>query len=429
MNTLGFARALRCMACLMALWAVGGCASLDRSLSGMALSHNQTLDEIERGNLLLNVLRAADREPMSFTTLSYVSGNGSVGGSGSANSGSGRLLGLINGISSGASLSVNQGFGYSMTSLDNEQFNRSFLADIPLDRLLFLSEGTSLDNHVLYTLTIKRLLVAGSKQDTVPDDLLQNKVSPAQWDTFQTALARVMALGLSMEMAITETPVGPLLSRDEATYQLSSVVSSWNPSVWGVPQAGTARPLIKRVANPAGEGDRTYQLVMVGERPRFCYVPPNIRAWPAGEEKLCRTTGADVAWRQARSRSSAVPSRPAGLVAEVDWELVDLRSPREVFQFVGDVVRLQMEHPARVWMVGDAQVDPARAPRPLFSVVCSEQPSPSDALAKTQHRGRYCHVPRNDGSHSATVLQYLALLFTMSKVPGAIPASPGVVIR
>lgn len=422
------------IACVAGL---SGCASMDRSFESMAVSHNQTLDQIERSNLLQNILRASDHLPISFTTVSYVSGNGSVGASVNASNSFGRLLHFITGVGVGGGLNVNQGFGYSLSTLDNELFTRSFLADVPMDRLHFLSEGTNLDNLVLYTLVIKRLH-RGTVDVAQRSSLVTNDVQPQAWNVFQGLLSPEMGKGLSMEMAPQETPVGPTLSRDEATFQLSTVIGGWNPSAWGPPQAGAARPVIKELPRKSSDADRSYQLVMVADVPRFCYTPPDVQSWAHDLKDLCRHTGAAERVQRLRDREAGAhgAARAAGAVSQspgtatplpVDWSLTDRRSPREVFYFVGQIVRAQLDRPGLMWRIGDPS-SPSGA-RPLFNVVCADKPPAVATLAWTPYNGRICYVPRGDGSHSADVLQYLSLLVTMSKVPGAIPASPGVIIR
>jgi hypothetical protein len=421
------------------LLSLSGCASLDQSFVPMAVSHNQTLDQIERSNLLLNILRAADEQPISFTAVSYVSGNGSVGGSVNASNGFGHLLNLITGVSASGGLNVNQGFGYSLVTLDNEQFTRNFLADIPMDRLYFLSEGTHLDNTVLYTLVIQQLYRTPAATKGSP--LVSNLVQPHAWAAFQGLLAHAMTKGLSMELAPVETPVGPPLSRDEATYQVGTVINGWNPAAWGPPQAGAARPLIKQLPGAGGNSDRPFQLVMLADLPRFCYAPATFHSWPHADEHLCRNTlaarrsrrledrnGGEAAAQQGPGTGTGSPvavSTAAPL--PLDWPLTSRRSPREVFYFLGQIVRAQFDRPGHRWQVGDPSV--AAGTRPLFNVVCADKPPSQEPLAMAPFKGQTCYVPRNDGSHSADVLQYLALLVTLSKVSGAIPASPGVVIR
>jgi hypothetical protein len=112
------------------------------------------------------------------------------------------------------------------------------------------------------------------------------------------------------------------------------------------------------------------------------------------------------------------------------WRDVTIRSPREVFQFVGEVVRSQLDNPAQVWRVGDPQQPGAAAPKALFTVSCGASSSGGDAvLAEAIYRGQICQVPRGDNSHSAEVMQLLSLLVTLSKVQGALPTSPTLLIK
>ena len=63
-----------------------------------------------------------------------------------------------------------------------------------------------------------------------------------------------------------------------------------------------------------------------------------------------------------------------------------------------------------------------------MTVICDRKPD-TDPLAEVRYRGRDCHIPRDDGSHSAHVMQYLALFITLSKVAGAVPSSPAVLVK
>lgn len=101
----------------------------------MAVTYNDTMDQIERNTALLNMLRAGDDLPMAFTALSYVSGNGSL--SGGMSGGESLSLSSFSSRSYNANLnlSVNRGFSFTLNSLDNEQFMRGFLEEMPLDKL------------------------------------------------------------------------------------------------------------------------------------------------------------------------------------------------------------------------------------------------------------------------------------------------------
>ncbi len=51
------------------------------------------------------------------------------------------------------------------------------------------------------------------------------------------------------------------------------------------------------------------------------------------------------------------------------------------------------------------------------------------AMATATYRGQTDQVPRSDQSHSAEVMQMLSLLVTLSKVQGALPTSPAVLLK
>lgn len=411
-------------------WAfvVSGCASLSPSLSQMSVSHNESLDRIERNTLLMNVLRAAERMPLNFTVLSNVSASGSLapgltgGLSGNWTLGQG-------GVSSPYSVNLNMSpradFTFYLNPLDNEQFMRGFLAHIPQEKLLFLSQGTSVTKSLLWT------LVASRASNEWPDgrrEVLSNVVNAAEWNAFQQAVAWAQQWGLAMEQAAEEAPVGPRISRSEALMQLPSIINAWNGPPFGggsSSNAAFARPMIREVGgtDPA----RTHQVVMVSQRTRFCFEPGDVSQWSQSSDLLCRHTGAQERFERAaaQGRARAPQAQPTGR-----WRDVDIRSPREVFQFVGDVVRAQLENSSRVWRVGDPAQPDAVAQKALFTVRCGASALPGDqVLAEASYRGQICQVPRDDSSHSAEVLQLLSLLVTLSKVQGALPISPTLLVK
>ena len=89
---------------------LSGCAALDRSLVTMAVSHNDTLDQIDRNTALLNILRAADEQPLSFTTISYLGGNGSISAGGSLSESRRNFLSGVTSLNESLFFNLNQGF-------------------------------------------------------------------------------------------------------------------------------------------------------------------------------------------------------------------------------------------------------------------------------------------------------------------------------
>jgi hypothetical protein len=50
-------------------------------------------------------------------------------------------------------------------------------------------------------------------------------------------------------------------------------------------------------------------------------------------------------------------------------------------------------------------------------------------IATTSYQGTSYHVPLSQSGYSARVFDLLSVMGTMNKIPGSIPASPGVLIR
>lgn len=392
------------------------CASLDRSMVSMAVNHNETVDQVERNTLLLNILRAADEQPLTFTALSFIGGNSSLG--------AGLNVSGFDPYSASTGLNVSAGFSYSLSTLDNEQFMRSFLSDLPFDRLYFLHEGTGLENSVLWTLVTQSVTVnPGRGRGPGSTVLMPNELKPQAWDAFQSMLSRSLDEGLSMEQVEETTPIGPRMSRDEALSQIGTVIASWNPPSWGPPSADAARPLLVELGG--ADSSQTHQLVMSSKKTRLCINPPPGRDVTDDVQDLCqRATLSGGSFQSSRRMASESGPSPV-----TSWQQVKLRSPREVFYFLGSVVRSQQLDPNRVWKVGASAQDASQAPKPLFKVLCDANATHPQPLAQAVYRGRDCQIPGGDDSYSAQVLQYLSLLITLSKVPGALPGSPAVLVR
>jgi hypothetical protein len=405
---------------------LSGCASVEPSMASMAVHHNAAIDKIERDTLLLNILRAAEDEPLTLTTLSYISGSGSVGASVGYSDSWNSFFTKIASVSSNTSLNVNRGFSYSLGTLDTEQFTRSFLADVPLDRLLYLSEGTYLNNAVLWTLVLQSVYLQGSESNDIRSRKEQrNTLEPEQWTAFQKVLTESLTYGLSMEEVPFDTPVGPRMSRSDAIYQISNVISSWNPQAWSPTMAGTAKPILVEVGGK--DPETTYQLVMRSNKINFCYSPPQLNDWAYDDQRLCTKNGTKAAWSEHLKKWGNTKKLPIPFPQE--WLDINVRSPREIFYFLGQIARPQIKTGAQGVMIGGDNVDSKKAPKPLLTIVCNSEYKSGESLAQATHQGRSCHIPRDDHSYSAQVLQYLSLLITMSKVPGAVPSSPTVLIR
>jgi hypothetical protein len=67
--------------------------------------------------------------------------------------------------------------------------------------------------------------------------------------------------------------------------------------------------------------------------------------------------------------------------------------------------------------------------KPIILVQKGAPQSAERLIATTNYQGTQYSVPLEDSGYSARVFDLLSVMVTMNKIPGSIPASPGVLIR
>ncbi len=407
------------LTCLSLVFALAGCGGQHHSLLQMAINHNTALDQIERNTTLLNLLRAADQQPLSFTTVSYLGGSGNLGGNVNFSESRSSYFKPVQALGTYFGLNVYEGFNYSLAALDNEQFTRAFVSSVPLDRIFLFQQSARLRQDVLWTLLVESVAYedAQGERHTFP-----NTAKPTAWSQFQLLVSEATRLGLGMEEISEQVPVGPRLSRNEALNQLGTVVANWSSSI----QPGAARPRLVETGD--SHPDRTHQLVMTSHRVRFCFNPPSANDWPYSSiDLLCQSSPSRLA--ASKSEKPQQTASRSVIPNHMVWRDIKIRSPREVFYFLGEVVKQQLHEPSQAWVIGGTGVGSTKGGKPLLKVFCNSPLVPSDALAVASHRGQNCHVPNDEASYSAQVFQYLSLLASLSKIPSSLPTTPAVLIR
>lgn len=387
------ARVARRIAALSVAVAASGCASLDHSIADMSMAYNQTIDRHERDVLLLNLLRAGHGLPMGFTAIPTVQGSAALGVRGEMEFG---WPGIARLATPGFDASRN--FSFTLSSMNNERFMGGFLAEIPLHHVHLLSQSSTLPRQIVYTLLLDRLQVERPGGEHV---LVLNRAERTAFAGFQSQLRRLLEAGLRTESSTEQVPVGPVLNRGEALARLNEVVR----------QASTVRgegpgP---RLVQSAGDGEPRFQVVIERERARFCMASsPTVGNVP------------DMAMRCSAARlgpdaRADAGERPLGL---------DVRSTREVFQFVGAVLLAQARTGEALRVRGDDAAE-----QPLIAVRRGAVPPGAAPLATASYRGETWHVPAEDNGHSGVVLELLSLLVSLNTIPGALPNNPAVLLR
>src|SRR6266850_3005928 len=227
-------RATRRVACIAALLSVSGlfgCTIVDH-YSMRAVDYNKEAEQAQESVLLLNIVRAALRRPMQFTSLTSITGNASM--TGSLNAGAGGIkqtpyislfpfsTGLTgpntlaqstnSAISRLASqnltgnVAMTGGATFTVPVLDTQEFYQGILTPIPLQAFdYYLQQG--FPPEVLFDLFVLKIEVTRLDDGSCRKFTFQNSVrDDLQFGQFQTFIDYLIGSGLSTERVSAITP-------------------------------------------------------------------------------------------------------------------------------------------------------------------------------------------------------------------------------
>jgi hypothetical protein len=139
--------------------------------------------------------------------------------------------------------------------------------------------------------------------------------------------------------------------------------------------------------------------------------------------------------RSATELFKLLQSRSRGPEQKDLYIKINLRSTRNVFDFLGEIVAMQNTANPSIVKIFNPDLVNAGAnstwtdfpPVPLF-VVQKNQRVP-DALTSLAYRGDTYTLPNNSESFTKEVMVLLSQLLTLNKISGSIPPSPSVLVK
>lgn len=427
---------MKAVAVLCLLFSLSACTSVtSTSMTNLSSAYRSVIEQYSNENILLNVVRSSRNMPMSFLDIPSVVGTGSVVTEASANVnvlsrdpgtfGGFFAPGAGSSVGASAGMAVNNGFTFTQASLDNAEFMKSFLRQIPVGVVGFRGTQQLLPRAVSYTLLIESVELQ-SKGNVV--SRFQNDPDDPNYQSFQDLLYVLIESGLTVESIPKKIPIGPALLHTEISKTLETL---GQPLLNGLTTGGV---VIDKVpgANPA-----RYQINRIEEKTVLCvnrYRAHELLGNLLSPDAYCVDSPKYVRENNQGFRR-IVGDFAKNFPEQKDMALViTLRSAANVFNFLGRVVRAQLDpvDPKTVMIQpGTGVLDPYNKryyqPEPLFKVYKNAKLQHS--VATVSYGRDVYQVADEDDSYSKQVLEFMSSLLTVSKIPGAIPSSPAVIVR
>jgi hypothetical protein len=418
-------RTLRSAVALAAILTLAACATVD-NFGDRGLAYNEQITSIQNRMLFLNIVRAAHKHPMSFTSIASVTGSATASGQ------LGFTLPFADNANlapfqAGPQIAASGGPTFTINNLDGQDFMKGFLTPIDVKTIDLLGQE-GLPWQELYDLFVAKVAITDSNGH--PLAWLYN--SPGPWPTqvaqaaeFQGFLEVLRRAQLHTEAIEDFVKIGPELSGKDLPSLETSI-------------AATQANLVLEAVGPG-----RYQLGKTVVDHRFCIgdaATDRLTIHVDGRDYPLRVTrgmrcGATAAERAGDSPSGEDAGGTHQLLASAatgGYQLgVSLRSAEGVTYYLGELLRQQLclqgdggcaESAPRLVMVRNEAHDDT--PTPLFEAAM-RTPRPSDLLT-VRYLGRSFCLAGDQGDRSAQVLTILGQLVNLNKSAKDNP-SPNVV--
>ena len=419
---------------------ISGCGSTNSTtFRSMSDAYREVVETYSNDNILINIARASQKMPVSFLDIPSIMGTGNVTATAglsatvySANPGSlsgflqpySGALNLANYIPS-ASLNVSGGYTFTQSSLDNATFMRPFLLDVKPEIVGYLSSNQAAPKSILYSLLVRSIDIVNDQREVVTSFV--NDPSSKDYLRFQRALYIMVAAGLTAEPTFVKMPMSPLL--DEATARAS----------FGMLTAALAVGVTLDEVNQPGR-PKQFRLIKLMPDWRMCLNKTDGEALfgkSLSPENYCtQSFKSNTANRTATELRTLLGDGSDSTMKNLTIK-VNLRSTRNVFDFLGDIVAMQNSDAPNIVTIFNPELlnasDNAKVsdfpPVPLF--VMQKNKSAGKPLTSLSYRGDTYTIPDHTPSESFTkdVIVLLSQLLTLNKIAGSIPPSPSVLVK
>lgn len=397
---------------------ISGCAVRSPSFNSMATEYQNTVEQYNFNNILLNVVRAADGLPLSFLDIPSIIGTGnfsaSVGGTWSNSVlGAGVFSAATSALSITPNVSVGSSFNYTQSSLDNATFQTSFNSRIPLSTVNYFASGNVPGELMIY-------LLVGSVSFVKPDGKVEmyiNSPYAESFKQFQSVVDLLIKYNLTTQTNHFETPMGPQLTQTLAATIMPSYLSSKNVD-----------KLNMKSFPAVGKKEAYYQLMQMNEVITLCFGESAYMDEVKNEFGSSYFCAKPVASSKDKIESSGITSDSLPITGKTSIAF-GVRSNRDIYQYLGEILKLQSNQADFQVTINPTAgvVQKSSDLVPIF--VVKKNQKLENPLASVNYRGNTYEIPSKDNGFSPVVINMMAQLLNLNKVNGSIPASPAVLVK
>jgi hypothetical protein len=311
----------------LSLSILGGCAVVDQ-YGSRTIEYNEQTAAARNALVLLNILRAAYREPLQFTELSTVTGTAAAQGALSADIPvriGGTSFTSPNLLHLNPSATVSGGPNFSVANLSTQEFYRGLQSSIDTQVIdTYVAAGVSL--NLLLPLVISEIKL----EEPDKDRILRNTGSTDEsYRDFRRVIAELINKGFYIETKPSDEDVGPVLTRDEAS----------DPRLLAaLARAGSDSSLtLKKTSSQ-------FVLIKPSKRPSFCFRQQGPHYPDQDYIELPKQTGIQtITLRFPGVPLLTVRMQPCGKEGKSYVNATfTLRSVEQIFLFLGEIVRTEL---------------------------------------------------------------------------------------
>ena len=406
------------IACFIAL--LGGCTStLTPDFGQMSSKYANSLEQYQINTIFHNILRSAENKPVSFLDMPTINGSGSIGvtpsisalftgGAIPYNASYNVIQGGLSVATPSTSMTLNNTFNFTQSSLDNAVFWKGYLNELPLETVKYFASN-NIPKEVFLSLVIDEIQIVQPNGQT--QTFINNPLRP-DYPEFLKQLYGLINEELGATLISSLLEIGPPMS-----------IENFRPKFGekGLEFLKESGITLKKVD---GSQKYMFQPVQMSQQYKRCVTVnkyENFIAQQYAKGLYCQETVVELMDKQDPLKKNQPKLN------------LKLRSTNNVFEFLGQVVKAQLaEKPYLVTLPPTASTfNPSNDKFNQYAlfVVEKDKPSKKPFASIEGLDGDLYSIPSENNGYSALSIKLLAQLMSLQKIPGSIPTSPSVLLK